>query len=106
MPTLNHVLNYIDENLGAELQVSDLAKLTHISVAYFFRTFRLAVGISPAKYLTNRRLEQAKQLMLRTDRPLAQIAHDCGFCDQSHFNRVFRRRIGTTPAAWRRAPDI
>jgi AraC family transcriptional regulator len=102
MATLNRVLDHIEENLGGELRMTELAKLAHLSAAYFFHSFRRAVGISPARYLSNRRVEQAKQLMLRTDRSLAQIAHECGFYDQPHFNRVFRRRVGTTPTAWRR----
>lgn len=44
-------------------------------------------------------------MMLATEEPLSQVALDCGFADQSHFSRLFRRQEGSSPSAWRRAHD-
>ncbi|WP_367571972.1 helix-turn-helix transcriptional regulator [Pseudorhizobium pelagicum] len=64
--------------------------------------FRVSFGTSPHDYICRRRIDQAKHLMITTETPLSEIALDCGFADQSHLSRVFRRLTGHTPAAWRR----
>lgn len=66
------------------------------------RDFRLLLGTSPYRYLQCRRIERARQL-LRSGLSLAAAAHEAGFADQSHFGRVFKRTLGTTPLAWRQA---
>ena len=48
-----------------------------------------------------RRLERAQQMMLTTNASLGQIAGECGFADQAHFNKLFRRLVGESPHAWR-----
>ncbi|MEQ1543116.1 MAG: AraC family transcriptional regulator [Novosphingobium sp.] len=64
------------------------------------RDFRWLLGTSPYRYLQCRRIERARQL-LRSGLPLAAAAHEAGFADQSHFGRIFKRTLGTTPLAWR-----
>jgi AraC-like DNA-binding protein len=53
-------------------------------------------------YVSRRRVERAKEMMVTTDQPLTAIASRCGFADQSHFGRVFRRLVGPSPGDWRR----
>lgn len=67
------------------------------------RAFRRHAGIGVGAYLRRRRLAQARALLVERERPLVAIAAELGFCDQSHFNRSFRRAFGTTPAEYRRA---
>jgi AraC-like DNA-binding protein len=68
---------------------------------------RTKTGWSFTELLTRLRVDRACQLLVRTDAPLAQIALECGFGDQSYFTRVFRKRIGRTPRDYRhgRPPD-
>ncbi|MBN8502335.1 MAG: AraC family transcriptional regulator [Sphingomonadales bacterium] len=66
------------------------------------RDFRCLLGTSPYRYLQCRRIERARQL-LRSGLSLAAAAHEAGFADQSHFGRIFKRTLGTTPLAWRQA---
>ena len=54
------------------------------------------------RYVYQRRVERAQEMMVTTDQTLCQIARQCGFADKSHFARVFRRLVGPNPAAWRR----
>jgi AraC-like DNA-binding protein len=65
------------------------------------RDFRIVLGTSPYRYLQCRRLDRARQL-LRDGIGIAAAAHEAGFSDQSHFGRIFRRSVGTTPQAWRK----
>ncbi len=85
------------------IRSSELATLVRLSPAHFSRAFRNSFGCSPLEYVTRRRMERAQGLMLSTDTPLSQIALDCGLADQAHFSRLFRRVVGETPRAWRRA---
>jgi transcriptional regulator GlxA family with amidase domain len=97
------VSTYIETHLGAAISSADLARLAQQSVYHFSRAFRESFHEPPHKYVMRRRVERAQGLMLQTSLPLAQIAVDCGLADQAHFNRSFRRFVGQSPGAWRRA---
>jgi AraC family transcriptional regulator len=99
--------NYIEANLGSEpLQTKHLAALTGLTPSHFSRVFRVSFGESPHRFVMRRRIERAQGLMLQSDLPLSRIASDCGFSDQAHFNRMFRKRLGECPGIWRRARSI
>lgn len=98
---LNRVVDYIDAHLAERITGQDLAALIDVSIGQFFRAFKVSVGIPPLRYVVARRLESACTLLRTTRDPLSQIALTAGFCDQSHFCRVFRRVLHVTPAAWR-----
>lgn len=95
-------LTYIEDNLGAKLNVGQLAGLVTLSKSHFSRSFSRAIGLPPMVYVAGRRIEQAKRLMMSTNDPLSHIALACGFSDQPHFNKLFRRRMGMSPGIWRR----
>jgi AraC-like DNA-binding protein len=94
--------SFIEAKLELPITVRDLARLVGLSEFYFARTFRRSFHEAPHAYITRRRIERAQALMLSSCASLAQIAMDCGLCDQSHFTRVFRRVVGNSPAKWRR----
>ncbi|WP_197434377.1 AraC family transcriptional regulator [Agrobacterium vitis] len=96
------VKQHIDKECARRINNDDLARITRLSTGYFSAAFRASFGTTPHDYISRRRIDHAKQLMLTTDTPLCEIAIACGFADQSHFCRVFRRITGQTPAAWRR----
>jgi AraC family transcriptional regulator len=103
---VSRILAHIDNNLGSNLRAGELASVIRLSESHFFRCFKRVVGIAPAQYIAQRRIELARQLMTRTRQSLAEIALICGFCDQPHFTRVFRRCVGATPSAWRRVNAV
>jgi AraC family transcriptional regulator len=96
------VRDYIEAHIGVQIRVSDLSAIVQRSEAHFSRAFKRSFGQSPHSYLVERRLEQASHLMLASDTSIGDIAAACGFCDQAHLCKQFRRRYGTSPAAWRR----
>jgi AraC-like DNA-binding protein len=103
---VRQVDRYIESHLEVPLQIRDLAALVRLSPSHFCRAFRSSFDASPHSYVMRRRVERAQGLLLATNAPLAQIAVECGMADQAHFNRLFRRFVGNTPGAWRRARAI
>ena len=99
---INRIDAYIDANIGSLIKATDLAALVRLSASHFFHAFKDSFAETPLSYVARRRMAFAQELMQTTDQPLAQIALACGLCDQSHFTRVFRRVVGTSPYAWRR----
>ena len=93
---------HLETNLDKPIRSSELASVVRLDPAYFCRAFRASFGEPPLQYVSRRRIERAQQLMLSTHTSLSQIAFDCGFADQAHFSRSFRRVAGDTPRAWRR----
>ena len=93
---------YIEANLESKLEVHGLAKLVSFSKSHFSRAFKRSLGLPPMAYVMVRRIERAKVLMSSTSQQLTEIALICGFADQSHLNRSFRRLIGVSPGRWRR----
>jgi AraC-like DNA-binding protein len=97
------VSTYIETHLDSAISTADLAALAKLSTYHFCRAFRQSFDEPPHAYVMRRRMERAQGLMLQTDLPLAQIAMDCGWADQAHLNKSFRRFVGQSPGAWRRA---
>jgi AraC-like DNA-binding protein len=97
---------YVEMHLDSEIGTADLAALAKLSIFHFCRAFRESFNESPHAYVMRRRVERAQGLMLHSDVSLGQIAIDCGFTDQAHFNKSFRRIVGESPGAWRRARAI
>jgi len=98
---LKLVLDHIDAHIAEEVGLDELAALTAKSPCHFLRCFKQSTGISPHRYVTQRRVDHACEL-LTAGLPLVEIALACGFADQSHFGRVFRRERDLTPMAYRR----
>jgi transcriptional regulator GlxA family with amidase domain len=82
--------------------MADLARACNLSPGHFTRAFKQTTGQPPHRWLMERRIEKAKQLLTDTTLSLAEIAMACGFADQSHFTRVFSRTTHASPGAWRR----
>jgi AraC-like DNA-binding protein len=97
------VLAHIEANLDTRIRNKDLAAVARLSEYHFNVAFRISVGEPPHGYIIQRRVERAQGLMLSTQKPLSEIAVECGLADQAHFTRLFRRIVGESPAAWRRA---
>jgi AraC family transcriptional regulator len=97
------VVDHIDRCINSRVSVADLCALVQRSEAHFSRSFRRTFGHSPHAFVILRRVALAAQYMLQTDTPLSDIALQCGFVDQAHLCKHFRKVMGETPGAWRRA---
>jgi AraC family transcriptional regulator len=93
----------MEQRLAEPLPLSDLAAAASLSVSQFTRQFRASTGESPHQYLLRLRLQQACRLLRTVTSSISEVAASCGFSHQEHLTRVMRARLGTTPAAVRRA---
>src|SRR5271165_2639054 len=100
---LKRVQDYIEAHLDEDLSLTALADIACLSPYHFSRSFKESIGVGPQRYVIQRRLERAKTLMRCTHEPLAQIAQEAGFADQSHLTSIFRREMGVTPGRFRAA---
>lgn len=95
-------LAFIEGNLESKIAIRDMAQCFGVSKSHFSRAFKQSIGCPPMTYVCRRRVERVKQLMAARRHRLSDIALACGFADQSHLNRVFRRIMGVSPGVWRR----
>ena len=95
---LQRVRDYVEAHLDEDVSLTVLADIAGLSPYHFSRSFKQAAVIGPQRYVIQRRLERAKRLLRRTHQPLAWIAQEAGFADQSHLTQIFRREMGVTPA--------
>jgi AraC family transcriptional regulator len=100
---IRKVASYVDANLDRSIRNEHLAAIARLNASHFGRAFRSSFGEPPHEYVIRRRVERAQGLMLSTSAPLSAIALDCGLSDQAHLSRLFRRVVGESPRAWRRA---
>lgn len=93
----------IRQRLDGNIHLSDLAGECGLSVSHFTRAFRESFGMSPYRWLLERRIDRAKALLLSDEVPIADIAIRTGFSDQAAFTRAFHNIVGDSPARWQRA---
>ena len=98
---LRRVLDYIEVQLGGDTGLRRLAAIAGLSPHHFATAFRRSTGLPPHRYVLERRIERAKELLADPRRPLAEVACALGFPSQAHFTTVFRRLVGITPGAYR-----
>ncbi len=95
------VIAYVEDRYRASLEVSELAQIACLSESQFRKRFVKLFRISPAKFINRIRVQTAAKLLLSSDDPIAEIALQCGFCDQSYFTRQFASFFGVTPKRFR-----
>ena len=96
-PGFGPALAHMRAQFQQEITNQHLASLSNMSVRAFERRFRAAFHLTPQRFLRKLRLRLASRALVYTDASLSEIALNCGFADQSHFSREFRRQFGRTP---------
>jgi transcriptional regulator GlxA family with amidase domain len=97
------VKEYVEHELAERLTGAELARRVRLSEHHFCRAFRISLRQTPRTYIVGRRVQRAREMMMSGESTIGQIALECGFADQAHFNRCFRKLFGTSPGVWRRA---
>ncbi len=99
---IGEIQAWIGENYAVRSPVAAMAARSGLPERSFDRRFRKATGMSPLEYVHTLRLEEAKQQLEATQLPIEAIAGECGYEDAGYFSRLFSKRVGLTPAQYRR----
>ena len=99
---LRRATAFVRRHYAAPITTGDIAAAAGVSPATLHRFFAAGHGRSPGRYLGGLRLDRAKALLAETRKPIAEIALDCGYSEQSALTRALRRECGVTPARYRR----
>ncbi|WP_158633687.1 helix-turn-helix domain-containing protein [Tautonia sociabilis] len=98
---LRRVVDFLESSLSEEISLANLADLAGLSPNYFLACFKRATGQTPHRFLTERRVARACELLHNPQLPIAMVALLVGYSSQSHLTTVFRRHMKTTPATYR-----
>lgn len=96
----------LEAHLDGDIALQQVAEACELSVSHFSRAFKQTFRTPPYRWLIERRVDRARDLMTNSRLPLADIAIRCGFADQSALNRSFKRIHGVTPGIWRRGRHV
>ena len=101
LPSLERAREYLHAAFRSPIAMKDVARAAGLHPVYLGQSFRRQFGETIAQYVNRLRVRAAAEQLGKSDTPLAAIAYEQGFCDQSHFQRVFKRFSGYTPAEFR-----
>lgn len=99
---IREAYRYMDKHYSESCTLSEIAEAVHLSANHLHKIFGESEGCTPYEYVTEKRIEKAKTLILMGEYSLAQVALETGFCSQSHFTAVFKKSTGQTPAQYRK----
>ena len=99
---VSKVRGYLKARYADNVSLDELAQLVNLSPYYLIRCFRQQVGCAPHQYQRHWQLIQVKQALQTEPKPLAELAIDHGFYDQSHLNRCFKQTYGVTPGQYKK----
>jgi AraC-like DNA-binding protein len=99
---LRRALDYIDACLNLNLSGNNIATMAGLSKYHFGKAFKQSTGMTLHSYVLNRRIRCSRELLVKSDLPLAAIAAAAGFSNQSHLTTLFSTRIGMSPHAYRK----
>lgn len=99
--TIEKAKGYIIENFMKEITLDDVSEAVNISPYYFSKLFKKEMGVNFIDYLTNMRMEKAKELLGIKDMSIKQICSEVGYSDPNYFSRIFKKNIGKTPTEFK-----
>lgn len=99
---MSRARTYILAHMGENITTADLSQALGLNRTYLSRRFSAETGMTPGRYVTALRIDEAKRLLSVTRKPLCDIAGFLGFSSQNHFQKVFKRLTGLTPGEYRK----
>lgn len=98
---LQSAREYINEHFTERCSLRDIADAVSVSPNYLHTVFHRTFGETPYGYVTKKRIDKAKKLIMAGHHSMIDIAIETGFCSQSHFNKIFKAQTGITPRQFR-----
>ncbi len=99
---IKEIIAKVDKHISEPLAIPDLAVSINVSVSHFQRLFKKEIGISAVKYIRDRRLEKARELLIATHLRIKEVRLRVGATNEAHFMRDFKLKYGETPNSYRK----
>ena len=97
------IKEFLDAHYLDELRLTEIAEALHVNAYYLSHTFKKIIGYSPMQYITRRRIGEAQNLLITTNRTVTDIALQCGYNNSNYFQVVFNNIVGMPPGKYRKA---
>jgi two-component system, response regulator YesN len=101
--TIRKAIAYIDQHLKDELNLKDVASHVHLNPSYLSVLFKEQANLNFSEYVTRRRIQRAKELVISTNLPINEIADEVGYKTSKYFIKIFKEIEGVTPSTYRKA---
>lgn len=98
---MNNIMKYVDENFTRDISLQEVAEYANLSVGYLSNYFKSEAGMNFVEYITYRRMERAKELLVSTNEKVYHIAEQVGYTNSQYFTTLFKKQVGVTPAEYR-----
>lgn len=99
---IQRITEFITIHINEDINRDSIASAVYLTPDYLSRIFKKRTGMGLTKYIVNRRIELACQLLTQTNMPIGSIAVELGYSSFSHFTKIFKQQVGKTPGAYRR----
>jgi AraC-like DNA-binding protein len=98
---VSKVIHFLEQNYSADLNITEIAKMTNMTTESFSRFFKKSTGKSFTDYLTDFRIGKVTRQLIDTSKSVAEISYECGFKNISNFNRIFKKKKKSSPRRFR-----
>ncbi|MBF9014271.1 MULTISPECIES: AraC family transcriptional regulator [unclassified Oceanispirochaeta] len=99
---INAIYSILEKDYGESMNLNQLSERVKLNPSYISRLFKESTGISFTNYLTNLRINKAKNFLIETDKPVQEICKDVGYWNTNYFIKVFKKSEGSTPGEYRK----
>lgn len=96
----------MNENLPGQISLKEVADAVHLNASYFSAMFKEQTSITFSEYLTRKRLQLAKKLLITTDLPIDEVARQAGYQTAKYFIKLFKDSEGVTPSKYRKLTEL
>jgi AraC-like DNA-binding protein len=100
---LRPVIEYISEHCCEKIYIDKLSEMINVSSDYFTKMFKDSIGKTPIEYINGLRVNESMRLLSETEKTMAEIADEIGFCNPNYFHKIFKQYIGVSPLAFRKS---
>mgnify|MGYP001317645793 CR=1 FL=1 len=101
--SIQEVMDYVEDNFNADISLKGIAEIVHLNASYLSSLFKEELNMTFSEYLTRRRIQEAKRLLMQTDLTINEIAEKVGYQTAKYFIKIFKQYENTTPNSYRKS---
>lgn len=101
--SIQEVMDYVEDNFNEDISLKGIAEIVHLNASYLSSLFKEELNMTFSEYLTRRRIQEAKRLLMQTDLTINEIAEKVGYQTAKYFIKIFKQYENTTPNSYRKS---